>query len=111
MSEAEAIERVVGGQEDGTYLCKLINHNNIMIGEQRLEWVTVNEPDVSETKGSSLLQINTGNIDELKKLLPKITTPMLSPAMLNRLKISDMNRLAGAVLYFLYNSELSVDVT
>ena len=100
-------DRKAGPQDDGTYLVRLVNHNNIQMGEQKLEWVTLTEPDVAATNGTSLLQVNAANVETLKVLLPKITSPMLTPAMLNKLKISDLNRLAGGILHFLYGSEMS----
>lgn len=104
-ADTEQPELVTGPQEDGTFLCRLPNRNSVKIGDQVIRDVFVSEPDVSGMKEDSLLRLNTGNINELRKVLPRCTTPMLTAPILNKMKLSDINLLAGAILHFMYASE------
>lgn len=103
--ELEAEPATPGAQEDGTYLCRLPNRNKVKIGDTLIQDVYVSEPDISGMKEDSLLRLNSGNINELRKVLPRCTSPMLTAPILNKMKLSDINQLAGAILYFMYASE------
>lgn len=99
-----------GEQEDGSYIVLLPNRNQVKIGEEVLTYITVTEPDVAKMKGDSVLQINNAGVDQLKKILPHCTYPILTAPVLNKLKLSDINVLAGALLHFMYGSEIDDNI-
>lgn len=49
----------------------------IMIGEQKVEWLTLRQPRAGELRGLNLLDLPQLDIDALLTLLPRISTPII----------------------------------
>lgn len=49
----------------------------IMIGEERLEWLTLRLPRAGELRGLNLLDLSQLDVDTLLTLLPRISTPTI----------------------------------
>lgn len=59
--------------------------------------IALREPSAGELRGIRLFDLTQGDSDALIKLLPRITTPALTPAEANKLSLRDFARALTAV--------------
>lgn len=75
--------------------------HGIRLGDNTIFEITVRKPNVSHLKGINLRQLLDLNVDELKKLLPRITSPAIPEAAIDGMEILDFTTLTGDALSFL----------
>lgn len=73
----------------------------IKIGDVEHAEIIVNEPNVIALKGLSLHALQFGHADPLIELLPKITEPRLSQAVVKTMSVKDLSKFALVVTAFL----------
>ncbi|PTQ90274.1 phage tail assembly protein [Agitococcus lubricus] len=70
-------------------------------GQQTINEVTVRKPNAGELRGLSLSSLLTLDVNELGKLLPRITTPILHEPDIQQLDPADLVELGtGAISFF-----------
>lgn len=73
----------------------------IQRGEQEIDTITVRRPRAGELRGINAADVLQLNVDALIKLLPRITTPMLTEQDVNQMDPADLVQLGGEVAGFL----------
>ena len=79
--------------------------HGITLGENLIKDITIYKPNVSHLRGISLRHLLDLNVDELKKLLPRVTSPAIPEKAIDSMEIMDFTNLTGAVLGFLTPKE------
>ena len=70
-------------------------------GEQEITEIQVRKPQSGELRGVSLVDLLQMEVTALQTVLPRITTPTLTPFDVGQLDPADLLQLAGAVSHFL----------
>jgi hypothetical protein len=70
-------------------------------GEQTIDKVTLRKPSSGELRGTSLSALVNLDVEALQKVLPRITSPMLTEADVARLDPADLVQLGGMFAGFL----------
>lgn len=70
-------------------------------GEVSLERLTFRRPSSGDLRGLSLVQLGQMNVDELRKLLPRISTDGLIEQEVDSIDPADMMAIAGEIGDFL----------
>lgn len=78
----------------------------IQIGDEAHSKITVFEPTGLAMKGLSSLALQGGLFDHIVKLVPKITEPRITEAMLKKMPAVDVNKFTAAVNHFLYDATM-----
>ena len=73
----------------------------IQRGSSAIAEVTLRKPNAGELRGLSLQRLHQADTDELLKLLPRITTPSLTPPECAQLDPADLSEAGGIVISFL----------
>jgi hypothetical protein len=88
-----------------TKLKKITLNDPIKSGDTEIKEITVREPKAGELRGLKLQSLMTAEVDELYKLIPRITSPNLLPHELDQISPSDLLNLSGTVLSFFLTPE------
>lgn len=78
----------------------------IQMGESKINKVTVRKPNVPALSGVSIQQLYNYETDALVKVLPRVTTPTLTPQQVKSLDVVDLIQLGGEVVNFLYPKDV-----
>lgn len=70
-------------------------------GDQIIDQVTLVKPTAGTLRGVSLAAVANSEVDALIKVLPRMTSPMLTEQELAALELPDLVALAGKVVGFL----------
>lgn len=70
-------------------------------GDQTIEEVTLRKPSAGELRGTSLAALANLEVTALQKVLPRISTPMLTEADVANLDPADLVQLGGVFSGFL----------
>ena len=73
----------------------------LKIGEAEITEVIVRKPGSGELRGVKLQSLMVSDVDELYKVLPRVTIPNLMPHELDKVEPCDLVQLSGALLTFL----------
>lgn len=73
----------------------------IQRGSSTIAEVTLRKPNAGELRGLSLQRLHAADADELLKLLPRISTPSLTPPECAQLDPADLSEAGGIVISFL----------
>lgn len=73
----------------------------VVRGEQTIKTVDVRKPQSGELRGTSLSALVSLDVDALQKVLPRITSPMLTEQDVAKLDPADLVQLGGAFAGFL----------
>ncbi len=73
-----------------------IQRGTTTIGE-----ITLRKPNSGELRGLSLQRLHQADADEILKLLPRITTPSLTPPECAQLDPADLSEAGGHIISFL----------
>lgn len=73
----------------------------LKIGETEITEVIVRKPGSGELRGVKLQSLMVSDVDELYKVLPRVTIPNLMPHELDKVEPCDLVQLSGALLTFL----------
>ncbi|MCT8178125.1 phage tail assembly protein [Variovorax sp. CY25R-8] len=73
-----------------------IQRGNTVIAE-----ITLRKPNAGELRGLSLQRLHQADADEILKLLPRITSPSLTPPECAQLDPADLSEAGGVVISFL----------
>lgn len=85
--------------------------SGIKLGENTITEITVRKPNVSHLKGINLRHLLDLNVDELKKLLPRITSPAIPESAIDSMEILDFTTLTGEALSFLGQQQAETSPT
>jgi hypothetical protein len=69
-------------------------------GEQKIEEISLRKPVAGELRGIALADLMRGDVAALHVLLPRITSPTLTPADVSSLDLVDIGNIAGEVIGF-----------
>lgn len=75
--------------------------NPIKRGDTLIETVTVLKPNAGALRGVSLAAVAQSEVDALVKVLPRITSPMLTEHDVLMMELPDLIAIAGKVIGFL----------
>ncbi|KAF1021880.1 MAG: hypothetical protein GAK30_01569 [Paracidovorax wautersii] len=70
-------------------------------GTTTIAEITLRKPSAGELRGLSLQRLHQADTDEILKLLPRITTPTLTPPECARLDPADLSEAGGHIISFL----------
>ncbi|EOC0418865.1 phage tail assembly protein [Cronobacter malonaticus] len=84
----------------------IILENPVKRGEQIIEQISVMKPNAGTLRGVSLAAVANSEIDALIKVLPRMTSPMLTEQEIAGLELPDLVALAGKVIGFLSPSSV-----
>lgn len=73
----------------------------LTIGDQKITSLQIRRPNSGELRGLSLGALGQMNVDELLKLLPRITIPTIPTPIAAELAAADLMAIAEAVTDFL----------
>lgn len=85
----------------GPLLVNVTLDTPIKRGEQEISTITLRKPRSGELRGLSLVDLAQLDIVALRKLLPRITSPVLTELDVDQLDMSDMMALGAEVSGFL----------
>lgn len=66
--------------------------NPIIRDDNPVHEITLREPSAGELRGIRLFELTQGDAEAVIKLLPRISTPALTPAEANKLSLRDFSR-------------------
>ena len=84
--------------------------NPIRHGEQTIKTITLREPVAGDLQGLKLTELASLEVDSLRKLLPRISTPPLTEADVVNLALADLFQLGGAFTHFLLPKSLQTNM-
>jgi len=70
-------------------------------GATTIAEIVLRKPNAGELRGLSLQRLHAADADELLKLLPRITSPSLTPPECAQLDPADLSEAGGVVISFL----------
>jgi hypothetical protein len=73
----------------------------IQRGNSAICEIVLRKPNAGELRGLSLQRLHAADADELLKLLPRITSPSLTPPECAQLDPADLSEAGGVVISFL----------
>jgi len=73
----------------------------IQRGATTIAEIVLRKPNAGELRGLSLQRLHAADADELLKLLPRITSPSLTPPECAQLDPADLSEAGGVVISFL----------
>ena len=73
----------------------------IQRGTTAIAEIVLRKPNAGELRGLSLQRLHAAGADELLKLLPRITSPSLTPHECAQLDPADLSEAGGVVISFL----------
>lgn len=81
----------------------------IQRGEESIETLKIRKPGSGELRGLSLVDLGQLKVDALMKLLPRVTTPMLTPAEASNMDPADMLACGAEIGSFLLQKAQRMD--
>lgn len=78
----------------------------IQRGNTTIAEISLRKPNSGELRGLSLKSLHQADIDELLKLLPRITTPTLTSPECAQLDPADLSEAGGIVISFLLKKDV-----
>lgn len=81
----------------------------IQRGEQIIETVTLRKPTSGELRGLSLNDILSNDVLSLQKLIPRLSTPVLTEQDVANLDPADLMQLGSKISYFLVPKAMKLD--
>ena len=78
-------------------------------GEQLIEKVTLRKPMSVELRGLSLNDILQNDVLSLQKVIPRISTPMLTEQDVANLDPADLMQMGSKISYFLVPKAMKLD--
>lgn len=82
----------------------------IPMGENMITQITIRKPGVKALSGTSLQAIYQYDVDALCKVLPRVTTPALTPQQIYQMDPVDFSQLGGHLVTFLYPKSLQQEI-
>ncbi|HCV3300529.1 phage tail assembly protein [Acinetobacter baumannii] len=82
----------------------------IRMGEQMITQVIIRKPGVKALSGTSLQAIYQHDVDALCKVLPRVTSPALTPQQIYQMDPVDFANLGGHLVTFLYPKALQKEI-
>ncbi|MDR0067929.1 phage tail assembly protein [Acinetobacter sp. JW] len=82
----------------------------IQMGENMITHVTVRKPGVKALSGTSLQAIYQYDVDALCRVLPRVTSPALTPQQVFQLDPVDFAQLGGHLVSFLYPKAFQTEI-
>jgi hypothetical protein len=79
-------------------------------GETEITSLQIRKPSAGQLRGLSVQRLLIGEVDDLLKVLPRVTVPPLIAAEVDALDLADFTQLAGLVMYFLLTPEQQASV-
>lgn len=79
----------------------------IRMGEQMINQVTIRKPGVKALSGTSLQAIYQHDVDALCKVLPRVTSPALTPQQIYQMDPVDFATLGGHLVTFFVPESLT----
>lgn len=76
-------------------------NNPITRGETLIDQVVLIKPNAGTLRGVSLAAVANSEVDALIKVLPRMTSPMLTEQDISAMELPDLVALAGVVVGFL----------
>lgn len=73
----------------------------IQRGTTTIAEITLRKPNAGELRGLSLQRLHQADADEILKLLPRITSPSLTPPECAQLDPADLSEAGGHIISFL----------
>lgn len=70
-------------------------------GEKEITEIQVRKPKAGELRGVSLSALMQMDVNELTKVMPRITQPTLTPEEIQGMDVADLTQIAIEVAYFL----------
>lgn len=83
----------------------------IVRGEHSIDSVTLRKPMAGELRGVSLIELMQMDVQALRKVLPRITTPSLTDIEIGRMDPADLVQCGVAVSGFLLQKSAKAEVS
>lgn len=78
-------------------------------GDQVIDKVQIRKPGAGECRGLSLVALGQLDVDELRKILPRITIPTLTQADVDAMDLGDLLNMGSEIGRFLLTRERLAD--
>jgi len=103
MSKSQNIGAVVAAAAaaSGPITAKVTLETPITRGDQLIEEIQLRKPQSGELRGVSLVDLLQMDVTALQTVLPRITSPLLTPHDVGQLDPADLVQLGGIVSTFL----------
>lgn len=72
----------------------------IEVDGQTIDEITLAEPKAGQLRGLNMQRVLGMDVGELMKLIPRISTPSLTPAQVEELSMPDFSEIAGQIFVF-----------
>ena len=82
----------------------------ILLGDRQIAEIQIRRPNSGELRGLSLAGLGQLNVDEIFKLLPRITIPTLPAPVLATIDPADMMEIADKVTDFLLSKRRKAEL-
>lgn len=73
----------------------------IKMGDQTITELEVRKPNTQALSGVKIADLLQGDVNAICKVLPRVTTPTLTPSQVQQLEVSDIAQIGGALMLFL----------
>lgn len=78
----------------------------VVRGTERIEQVRVRKPQSGELRGANLRELIDQDVDQLRRVLPRVTSPSLTSHEVDQLEVADLLMLGGELaLFFLKKAD------
>ena len=78
--------------------------HGVKLGDNIITEITITKPLVSHLKGVSLTKLVDMQLDEVAKIIPRVTSPMIPQQAFDTIEFTDFLHLCGELLGFLTNA-------
>ncbi|WP_269915422.1 phage tail assembly protein [Acinetobacter sp. HY1485] len=75
--------------------------SDIQIGGERLEKLDIRKPNTQALSGIKIADLLQGDVNSILKVLPRISTPILTQQQAQQLEPCDIAQIGGALMLFL----------
>lgn len=80
---------------------KVTLSNPIKRGDKEIVDITLRKPNTGSLRGCSLSGLLTADVDQVVKILPRISDPVLTELDIEALDVKDLIQCAGEIVTFL----------
>lgn len=79
-------------------------------GDTKIDVLTLRKPKSGECRGLTLSDLGNGKVDAIIKVLPRISSPVITEQEAGNLELCDLTELASIVVDFLFTTGRKADL-
>lgn len=82
----------------------------LQIGDLKVNKIDIRKPNTQALKGLKIADLLQGDVTSICTILPRISSPTLSPYDVNQLEPSDIAQVAGVIMLFLQTKSVRAEL-